>query len=208
MDKRALTRTLYRINAIRFGEFRLKSGILSPFYIDLRVTVSYPHVLKTIAAVFWKHIQSLSFDCITGVPYTALPFAVALSLEHNLPMVLRRKEAKSYGTKKIIEGEYKKGNTCLIIEDVITSGASVFETIQPLESAGLIVSDIAVLIDREQGGKEYIERRGYKLHACLSVVEMFAILEEEGNITPSLRAEAERFIQDHPVPPPSLSPPQ
>ncbi|RMD65663.1 orotate phosphoribosyltransferase, partial [Candidatus Pacearchaeota archaeon] len=151
MNTRALARTLYNINAIRFGEFRLKSGILSPFYIDLRVTISYPDVLKTIAETFWERIQPLSFDRITGVPYTALPFAVALSLEHNLPMVLRRKEAKSYGTKKIIEGEFKKGDTCLVIEDVITSGASVFETIEPLETAGLIVSDIAVLIDREQG---------------------------------------------------------
>jgi len=85
---------LFEINAVKFGEFKLKSGIMSPIYIDLRVIISYPKVLKMVAEAMWQKIENLNFDIICGVPYTALPIATAISLEHNKPMVMRRKRSK------------------------------------------------------------------------------------------------------------------
>ena len=158
-----LTLKLHEIDAIKFGEFKLKSGIISPIYIDLRVTVSYPKVLKMVAGAMWERVNNINFDLLCGVPYTALPFATVMSAEHDKPMVMRRKEVKGYGTRKAIEGYFENGQNCLIVEDLITSGSSVFETIEPLEHEGLKITDIVVLVDREQGGKKHIEGKGYNL---------------------------------------------
>src|SRR3989339_1614268 len=94
---------LFEIGAVKFGSFELKSGIISPIYIDLRVIVSYPKVLGVVADLMWNKIADYDFDIICGVPYTALPMATAISLKYDKPMVMRRKEAKDYGTKKLLK---------------------------------------------------------------------------------------------------------
>jgi orotate phosphoribosyltransferase len=185
---------LHHIGAVKFGEFKLKSGLLSPLYIDLRLIVSYPELLKQIATLIWEKVAGCHFQCICGVPYTALPIATALSLEHTLPMVMRRKEAKEYGTKRIIEGAFEQGQTCLLIEDLITSGASILETIAPLEQAGLSVTDVAVLLDRQQGGRKRMEEKGYRLHAVLKMEELLTFLEEERVITPQVVNAVQTFL--------------
>src|SRR4051812_24948567 len=98
-------------------------------------------------------------------------------------MIMRRKEIKTYGLKKSIEGVFNKGDNCLIIEDLVTSGLSVFETIEPLEHEGLTVSDIVVLIDREQGGKANITSKGKHLHSVLTITQIIEVLIQEKRIT-------------------------
>ncbi len=173
---------LHAIEAVKFGSFKLKSGIESPIYIDLRLIISYPRILKQITALLWQQMQPLSFDLICGVPYTALPIAASLSVYRDLPMILCRKEVKDYGTKKRVEGHFTQNQTCLIIEDVITSGASILETIEPLRQEGLQVRDVSVVVDREQGGKEHLEKQGVRIHALLSVSQLLQTLRQEGKI--------------------------
>ena len=172
----------YKLGIIKFGRFTLKSGIESPFYVDLRPLASVPKILKHLANYLLEMLPLDNFDLICGVPYAALPMATAMSLESYIPLIIKRKEAKDYGTKKLIEGIFTKGQNCLLVEDVITSGKSLLETIPEVENEGLSVSDIVVVLDRQQGGKEILEKKGYRVHTLFTITEVCKILKDEGHL--------------------------
>ena len=135
-----------------------------------------------------------NFDLICGVPYAALPMATAMSLESYLPLIIKRKEAKQHGTKKMIEGIFTKGQNCLLVEDVITSGKSLLETIPEIESEGISVSDIVVVLDRQQGGKELLENKGFRVHTLFTISEVCTILSEEGLLDGEEIARINEFL--------------
>lgn len=184
----------YKLGIIKFGKFTLKSGIESPFYVDLRPLASDPKILKNLANYLLDSLPLDNFDLICGVPYAALPMATAMSLESYLPLIIKRKEAKDYGTKKLIEGIYKKGQNCLLVEDVITSGKSLLETIPEIENEGISVSDIVVVLDREQGGKQILEQKGYRVHALFTISECIQILREEKEISDDEILQIQNFL--------------
>lgn len=183
MNHKQLILDLYKNHMIKFGKFTLKSGKESYIYADIRTTISYPTIFQYICNCIHQSIKNLKYDFICGVPYSALTFASAISYAHNIPMLLKRKEMKEYGTKKILEGAYLKGQSCLLIEDVITTGASLLETITVLEEHGLKITDICSLIERNQGGGEYLERLGYKVHSIINLIEIIDVLYEAKQIT-------------------------
>ena len=185
----------YKLEIIKFGKFTLKSGIESPFYVDLRPLASDPKILKKLA----EHLLEIlpkdnKLDLICGVPYAALPMATVMSLLSDIPLIMKRKEAKGYGTKKLIEGIYKQGQSCLLVEDVITSGKSLLETIAEVEKEGLKVSDIVVVLDRQQGGKELLEQKGYRVHTLFTITEVVKILHEAGEIDDEQVAKIHDFL--------------
>lgn len=183
MDKEGLILELYDIGAIKFGDFKLKNGLASPIYLDLRLIISYPKLLKQLGGLMFNLIHSKQFDLVCGIPYAALPIATCLSLEHHYPMVIRRREIKDYGTRKIVEGVYKPHQTCLVIEDVMTTGASILETVEALEGEQLTIKDIAVVVDRQQGGHIRLMQKGYHLHTLFTITEILEVLNEYQKIT-------------------------
>lgn len=195
MSKQTLIFSLYQIGAIQFGEFTLKSGQTSSIYINLRKIISYPDILRTISTVIWESVHQCQFDLVCGVPYTALPIATCLSLDHNVPMIIRRKEKKEYGTKQLIEGVFEPGQHCLIIEDIITTGGSIMETATDLTQTGLKVTDVVALIDREQGGKENLSRL-YKTHTILTLSEILQTLLASSLLSTEEQTLINRFLTE------------
>lgn len=185
---------LLAAGCIKFGEFTLKSGLKSPIYIDLRQVISHPQLLAQIGQAYLPLIRDLRFDRLAGLPYAAIPIATAISLAGNYPMIYPRKEAKAYGTKAEIEGEYHPGETALIIDDLATTGGSKFEAIEKLTAAGLVVRDVAVLIDRQSGAREALEQAGLRLHAVLTIREMLDDWEEKGKIPSGQIAATREFL--------------
>lgn len=185
---------LYDVNAIKVTDVILKTGHVSPIYIDLRVIVSKPKLLKRVAQAIWlaclkldnnvngNNSTSTKYDVICGVPYTALPIATCISLNEDIPMVVRRKEAKSYGTKKLIEGVFNEGDNVLLVEDVLTSGTSVLETANALMQSGLKVTSAVVLLDRNQTGIENLRKEGIRCNSVLDLKKVISILAEAGKI--------------------------
>ncbi len=192
---------LFNIGAIKFGDFTLKSGIQSPIYIDLRMIVSVPKLLEKIALKMYELVvkNGAKFDNMCGVPYTAMPIATVMSMLKNVPMLMRRKEVKKYGTKKIIEGIFKEGEKCLVVEDLITSGLSVMETLVPLNDVGLKTTDVVVLVDREQGGYDNLKDRGITAHAVLKISSCLKTLLAHRKIDNALVDKVRFFLQDNQV---------
>ncbi len=194
--KEKLILDLFAVNAIKFGNFKLKSGIMSPYYFDLRVIISYPYILELCSEVFWEQMRLLDFDVIVGVPYTAIPIATVIGVKHNQSMIFVRKEAKDYGTKKLIEGKFRKGQKAIVIDDVITNGDSKLITIKPLEEEGLVVEDIIVLLNRGQGGDKILQKKGYTCHSILMVDEIFKTLLKYKRASKEVIDECKQFTKD------------
>ncbi|XP_017103444.2 uridine 5'-monophosphate synthase [Drosophila bipectinata] len=193
---RALALKLFEINAFKFGDFKMKVGINSPVYFDLRVIVSYPDVMQTVSDLLVEHIKDkqLTARHVCGVPYTALPLATIVSVQQGTPMLVRRKEAKAYGTKKLVEGIFNAGDTCLIVEDVVTSGSSILDTVRDLQSEGIVVTDAVVVVDREQGGVANIAKHGVKMHSLFTLSFLLNTLHEAGRIEKSTVEAVAKYI--------------
>jgi uridine monophosphate synthetase len=188
---------LFDAGCIKFGEFKLKSGILSPVYVDFRGLISKPALLREVGNALAEKAQQIGCDRVAGIPYAGLPLGVAASMASNIPMIYPRKEVKDYGTRKLIEGAYAEGEKVLVIDDIITDGASKIEAIKPLEEAGLVVKDVLIILDREQGGDKILAKAGYTLHSLGTLSQVLDVLVQAGKVSPDMQEVVARFISEH-----------
>lgn len=194
--KTTLADSLLEAGCIKFGEFTLKSGLISPIYIDLRRIITTPALLRQIGEAYLPLIRNLQFDRLAGLPYAAIPIATAVSLAGDYPMIYPRKEVKAYGTKAEIEGDFNPGETALVIDDLATTGGSKFEAIEKLTGVGLKVTDVVVLVDRQSGAREALESAGFHMHAVLTISQMLDHWEQTGKVEKDKIAATREFLKN------------
>tara|TARA_Y100000389_G_scaffold124965_2_gene122314 strand:+ start:4928 stop:5548 length:621 start_codon:yes stop_codon:yes gene_type:complete len=195
-NKGKLAKLLYYSGCIKFGSFVLKSGITSPIYIDLDIAISFPVLLKTIAAEYISILDELHFDKIVALPYTGLPIGTAICLEKELPMLYPRKETITYGTEASIEGIYYKDEKVVIVDDFVTSGNSVYDALDKINEVELIVKDIVLLIDIESEGRDRLTGDGYNLHFIFKLKEMLGYWKSERLISVDTYLQVNAFLSN------------
>jgi len=181
-----LCKILNRIGAVQFGAFKLTSGKISPYYIDLRIVPSFPDAFHKICTIYVQFVKSTvgekNFDRIVGIPVAGIPFAAIVAYDIGKPFLYTRKGVRLHGRQRRIEGVLAPGNRILLIDDLITTGLSLEKAAKALTAEGGIVTDAVVLIDRQEGGRERLEKRSIRLHALLSISEIVNTLAELGTI--------------------------
>ncbi|MDJ0660230.1 MAG: bifunctional orotidine-5'-phosphate decarboxylase/orotate phosphoribosyltransferase [Crocosphaera sp.] len=173
---------LYDIGCLLFGEYVQASGATFSYYIDLRKIISKPQLFHQVLTAYADILKDLNFDRIAGIPYGSLPTATGLSLLLHHPMIYPRKEVKAHGTRRLIEGNFQAGEKVVIVDDILITGKSVKEGAEKLTSAGLIVNDIVVFIDHEQGVTDKLKTEGYNAYSVLTISEITETLYEAGRI--------------------------
>ncbi len=179
---------LYLSGCIKFGSFKIKSGATSPYYIDLARVLSSPKQLCTIAeSVSQKITQIMATDRIDKLASIELKGALivpSIACILNLPCVIIRKEDKSYGvTGRIAGADIAEGDNILFFDDVISEGLSKVEGIKTLQELGANVKHLMVVVNREHGGKEKLEKLGYQVHALAKITEIVDSLYREKSIS-------------------------
>lgn len=153
-------------------------------------------MLAHAARAYVEMLDDLYYNRLAAIPYAGLPIGTAVALQTKMPLLYPRKEPKSYGTGRSIEGHFEEGDSVVVIDDVISTGASKIEAIKPLREAGLRVHDVAVLIDREGGGREELAAQGLTLHSVFRMSELMDLLLEHERITPDEKARVDNFLAD------------
>jgi uridine monophosphate synthetase len=195
-QKRELALDLFEIGAVKFGEFTYTSGSTGPMYVDLRLFISYPQVLKKVTKIYTQMLEDISYDRLAGVAYAGLPIAGAISLELEKPWIFMRKEGlkKGHGLKKSLEGVYQSGETVAMIEDICNSATSLLQAIPAIEAEGLVVKDAVVLLNYQRGGEDNLRGAGYNLRYFMSVRELLDIIHEEGKIDDAKYNQCVEFL--------------
>jgi orotate phosphoribosyltransferase len=177
-----LAKILHKIDALKFGLFKLTSGKVSPYYIDLRIVPSFPDAFRQICDFYGESITSQiglnSFDRIAGVPIAGIPFAAQIAYNLKKPFLYMRKGLRLHGRLRRVEGILVSGDRVLLIDDLVTTGLTLKRAAEAITAEGGVVKEAVALLDREEGGKEKLARNGVQLHALLKISEVAKILYE------------------------------
>jgi len=177
-----IAKALVDANVVKFGEFTLASGIVSPIYVDLRILPSYPDSMAAVTEELVKVAKKLKPDVVAGAETAGIPLAMAISLKTKIPMIYVRKRPKSYGRKEQIEGVLEKDAKVLLVDDMATNAYSKLKFIDGIKYSGGIVKDVVIVLDREQGGVEALAKENVKLQSLITLKELLSYMKENNLI--------------------------
>jgi uridine monophosphate synthetase len=168
---------LYLSGCLKFGAFKIKSGATSPYYIDLARVLSSPQQICKIAEAASEKIRQImtidKIDKLASIELKGALIVPSISCILNLPCVIVRKKEKAYGvTGRIAGSDVNKGDKILFFDDVISEGISKVEGIKALQELGANVTHLLVVVNREHGGKEKLEKLGYQVHALARISDI------------------------------------
>jgi len=191
---------LIKNNAIKFGDYILASGKKSPYYIDLRQTISSPNTMDWIAnsltRIVLNEIGKDKIDKILGVPTAGVPFATVVSQKLGIPLIYYRQARKEHGVRKKIEGILDRNDRVLVIDDLITTGESVIETAEVIRDQGGVVNELAVLLDREQGGQQRLRSSRIEPHILFKISGAMEWLHKVGLIEDKMYDLLVKYIEE------------
>lgn len=180
--KMEMAKILHKIDALKFGVFKLTSGKASPYYIDLRVVPSFPGAFRQICDFYAEQITHniglKSFDRVAGVPLAGIPFASQIAYNLGKPFLYVRKGVRLHGRKRRVEGILSSGDRVLLVDDLVTTGLTLNRAAKAVRAEGGIVKEAIALLDREEGGKEKLEKNGIRLFSLLKMSEVANTLFE------------------------------
>mgnify|MGYP000956880017 CR=1 FL=1 len=168
-EKNKLIKLLNEKEVVKFGKFTLSSGKESSYYVNMKMAITDPEILKSIAKIVSDKINKNEIDKVAGPALGAIPIVTAVSLESSIPMLMIRKSKKDYGTSELIEGNLLDGDSVVVIEDVTTTGNSLINAIKALEENGGKVKRAFVVVDRAEGAIKNLKDKGIKLEPILSI---------------------------------------
>jgi orotate phosphoribosyltransferase len=181
-----VAKILNKIDALKFGVFKLSSGKASPYYVDLRVVPSFPDAFREICDFYAEYITNQvglkTFDRVAGVPLAGIPFASQIAYNLRKPFLYVRKGARRHGRQRRVEGILVSGDRVLLVDDLVTTGLNLKKAINAIRAEGGVVTEVVALLDREEGGKEKLEKSGVKIHTLLQMREVANTLYEIGAI--------------------------
>lgn len=185
-QKERMANILFKIDAIKFGVFKLTDGKASPYYVDLRVIPSFPDAFREICEAYAQYINSQigvkNFERIAAIPLTGIPFASQIAYNLKKPFLYVRKGIRLHGRERRVEGILVSGDKVLLIDDLLTTGLTLKKAADAVRAEGGVVTEAVVFLDREEGGRQLLEKNGIKLHALLKISEMANTLFEIGAI--------------------------
>jgi orotate phosphoribosyltransferase len=175
-----------KTGATKFGLFKLSSGKLSPYYIDLRMIPGDPKGLQTVIEIYETIARSKvgigSFDRVAGVPTAGVPYASILAYRLSKPFLYVRREAKTHGAERRVEGQLFPGERVMLVDDLITTGKNILQAAESIRAEGGQVKDVVVLIDRQEGGPTALAQAQLKLCSFTTVTRIARRLHESGVI--------------------------
>lgn len=191
---RWLSIELYSKGMIRFGEFKLSSGMISPYYIDLRRLYTYPELTHRIVRELVQLIPLNDVDVIAGIETAGIPLASFISCTTRKPLAYIRKEAKTHGTGNLIEGDVV-GKKTVIVDDVVTTGSSLLRAINHVKNSGGLPTIAVVVVDREQGARELLEKHSVRLISLTTAREIFRDLYEAGILSLEMYQQLSDYVE-------------
>jgi orotate phosphoribosyltransferase len=185
--KAELGKILNRIGALKFGTFKLTSGEVSPYYLDLRIVPSFPDAFRRICDLYVEVVRSDvgvdGFDRIAGIPTAGISFASISAYNLKKPFLYVRTTEREHGRGRQVEGILLPGDRVLLMDDLITKGGSILKAAEAVRAEGGVVTDAMVLMDREENGKQNLAKDGIKLHYLLTTSELAQKLYDIDAIT-------------------------
>ncbi|MCW4034664.1 MAG: orotate phosphoribosyltransferase [Candidatus Bathyarchaeota archaeon] len=174
--KAELAQILNRIGALRFGSFKLTSGKMSPYYMDLRVVPSFPDAFKKVCDLYTELIKTEigtdKIERIAGIPTAGISFGSIAAYNLKKPFLYVRSTPREHGRGRQVEGILNPGDRVVLVDDLVTKGGSVLKAADSVRAEGGVVTDAVVLVDRQENGKQILADADINLHYLLTITEL------------------------------------
>ncbi|MBS3740435.1 orotate phosphoribosyltransferase [Candidatus Bipolaricaulota bacterium] len=189
---------LWESQCLDFGQFTLTSGQQSPYYVDLRLLPSHPELFAQATDLTVELIEAMNedYDSICAVPTGGLPFGTLLAYKLEKSLLYVRKEGKSHGEGRKVEGKMKEGDELLVVDDIITTGGSVIDAVESIREAGGEVDKVVVLVDRTEGATDNLSKKGIELIKVANIKPLVEELRSLGKISREMMNKVKNYLAE------------